>query len=111
MRVFYHYTLCVSSDKNATAGQILPILEKLKEKLKVEEDYSYFKRAIKEKEFPGSPDLSEPNPVVVAEEGPDANIVEVGSQISLRPGFFNTLRAGLLNGWGHSECGAGTALT
>lgn len=49
MRVLYKSTLCVSSDKSATAGQILPILDKLKEKFKVEEDDSAFKRAIKEK--------------------------------------------------------------
>ncbi|KAL1020683.1 hypothetical protein UPYG_G00003300, partial [Umbra pygmaea] len=48
MRVFYQSTLCVSSDKSATADQILPILERLKVKLKVEDDFS-FKRAIKEK--------------------------------------------------------------
>ncbi|KAF4109025.1 hypothetical protein G5714_010098 [Onychostoma macrolepis] len=34
---------------SATAGQILPILDKLKKKFKVEEDDSAFKRAIKEK--------------------------------------------------------------
>lgn len=42
----------MSSDKSATAGQIIPILEKLKEKLKVEKDDSSFKRAIKEKVSP-----------------------------------------------------------
>ncbi|XP_058642105.1 E3 SUMO-protein ligase ZBED1-like [Onychostoma macrolepis] len=47
--VLYNSTLCVSSDKSATAGQILPILDKLKKKFKVEEDDSAFKRAIKEK--------------------------------------------------------------
>lgn len=49
MRVLYNSTLCVLSDKSATAGQILPILDKLKKRFKVEEDDSAFKRAIKEK--------------------------------------------------------------
>lgn len=35
MRVLYKSTLCVSADKSATAGQVLPILEKLKQKFKV----------------------------------------------------------------------------
>lgn len=49
MRILYNSTLCVSSDKSATAGQILPILDKLKNKFNVEENDSAFKRDIKEK--------------------------------------------------------------
>ena len=35
MRVLYNSTLAVSAEKSATAGQILPILEKLKLKFEV----------------------------------------------------------------------------
>lgn len=49
MRVLYTSTIAVSSDKNATAGQILPILDKLKTKFEVKDDDSAFKRGIKEK--------------------------------------------------------------
>ncbi|XP_049416194.1 E3 SUMO-protein ligase ZBED1-like [Epinephelus fuscoguttatus] len=49
MRVLYTSTIAVSSDKSATAGQILPILDKLKAKFEVKDDDSPFKRAIKEK--------------------------------------------------------------
>ena len=55
MRVLYTSTLVVSSDKSATAGQILPILDKLRAKFEVQDDDSPFKRAIKEK---GWEDLS-----------------------------------------------------
>lgn len=48
MRVLYKSTLAVSSEKSSTAGQILPILAKLKDKFKVEDDDSAFKRAIKQ---------------------------------------------------------------
>ncbi|XP_034045937.1 zinc finger BED domain-containing protein 4-like isoform X2 [Thalassophryne amazonica] len=49
MKVLYTSTLAVSSDKNATAGQILPILDKLRAKFEVTDEDSAFRRAIKEK--------------------------------------------------------------
>ncbi|XP_059183296.1 uncharacterized protein LOC131962324 [Centropristis striata] len=57
MKVLYTSTIAVSSDKSATAGQILPILDKLKTKFEVKDDDSAFKRAIKEKVWA---DLSHP---------------------------------------------------
>lgn len=61
--VLYNSMLCVSSDKSATAGQILPILDKLKKKFKVEENDSAFKRAIKGKVWT---DISPPFTVCIS---------------------------------------------
>ncbi|XP_070407376.1 E3 SUMO-protein ligase ZBED1-like [Nothobranchius furzeri] len=49
MRVLYTSTLAVSADRSATAGQILPILDKLRAKFEVNDEDSAFKKAIKEK--------------------------------------------------------------
>uniref|UniRef100_A0A1A7Z5Q1 BED-type domain-containing protein n=1 Tax=Iconisemion striatum TaxID=60296 RepID=A0A1A7Z5Q1_9TELE len=49
MRVLYTSTLAVSADRSATAGQILPILDKLRAKFEVKDEDSAFKKAIKEK--------------------------------------------------------------
>lgn len=49
MRMLYTSTLCVSSEKSATSGQILPILKKLKQHYTIEARDSVFARNIKEK--------------------------------------------------------------
>ncbi len=49
MRVPNTSTIVVSSNKSATAGQILPILDKLEAKFEVKDDDSPFKREVKEK--------------------------------------------------------------
>ncbi|KAM3850019.1 E3 SUMO-protein ligase ZBED1-like [Diretmus argenteus] len=49
MKILYTSTLCVSSDKSATAGQIIPILQKLEEHFTVKHDDTTFATAIKEK--------------------------------------------------------------
>uniref|UniRef100_A0A1A8LCJ7 Uncharacterized protein n=1 Tax=Nothobranchius pienaari TaxID=704102 RepID=A0A1A8LCJ7_9TELE len=49
MRVLYTSTLAVSADRSATAGQILPILDKLRAKFEVKDEDSAFKKATKEK--------------------------------------------------------------
>ena len=48
MRMHYTSTLAVSSEKNPTCGQILPILQKLREHYTVQADDSTFVRSIKE---------------------------------------------------------------
>ena len=48
MRMHYTSTLAVSSEKNPTCGQILPILQKLREHYTVKADDSTFVRSIKE---------------------------------------------------------------
>uniref|UniRef100_UPI003AAE61F4 E3 SUMO-protein ligase ZBED1-like n=1 Tax=Centroberyx gerrardi TaxID=166262 RepID=UPI003AAE61F4 len=49
MRVLHTSTLCVSSDKSPTCGQILPILQKLQDHFTVQVEDSTFMRSIKEK--------------------------------------------------------------
>lgn len=49
MRILYTSTLCVSSDRHATCGQILPILEKLENHFSIREEDSHFVATIKEK--------------------------------------------------------------
>ncbi|XP_056282746.1 E3 SUMO-protein ligase ZBED1-like isoform X2 [Pseudoliparis swirei] len=49
MRMLYTSTLCVSSDKSSTCGQIIPILQKLKTHLTVKEEDSTFVATVKEK--------------------------------------------------------------
>ncbi|KAF3834802.1 hypothetical protein F7725_027360 [Dissostichus mawsoni] len=45
MRMLYTITLCVSSDKSSTCGQIIPILQKLKAHLTIkEEDFTLWPR-------------------------------------------------------------------
>lgn len=48
MRKHYISTLAVSSDKNPTCGEILPILQKLQQHYTVQEDDSVFTGSIKE---------------------------------------------------------------
>ncbi|XP_063745957.1 E3 SUMO-protein ligase ZBED1-like isoform X2 [Eleginops maclovinus] len=48
MRKHYTSTLAVSSDKSATCGEILPILQKLEQQYTVQEGDSAFTRSIKE---------------------------------------------------------------
>ncbi|KAJ8349379.1 hypothetical protein SKAU_G00245090 [Synaphobranchus kaupii] len=47
MKVLYTSTLCVSSEKSPTCGQILPILEKLKDHFTVQEGDWQFVSGIK----------------------------------------------------------------
>ncbi|CAM4672887.1 unnamed protein product [Leuciscus chuanchicus] len=49
MRILYTSTLCVSCEKNATCGQILPILQKLEEHFTVKDEDTMFVASIKEK--------------------------------------------------------------
>lgn len=49
MCILYTSTLCMSSDRHATCGQIWPILEKLKDRFRIREGDSQFVVAIKEK--------------------------------------------------------------
>lgn len=49
MKVLYTSTLCVSSEKSPTCGQILPILNKLKDHFTVQEGDSSFVSGIKQK--------------------------------------------------------------
>ena len=49
MRVLYTSTLCVSSEKSPTIGQILPILKKLERHYCINAGDSAFARNIKEK--------------------------------------------------------------
>ena len=49
MKVLYTSTLCVSSEKSPTCGQILPILKKLKDHFTVQEEDSLFVSGIKQK--------------------------------------------------------------
>lgn len=49
MKVLYTSTLCVSSEKSPTCGQILPILEKLKDHFTAQEGDSLFVSGIKQK--------------------------------------------------------------
>ncbi|ROL42279.1 Vomeronasal type-2 receptor 1 [Anabarilius grahami] len=49
MRILYTSTLCVSCEKNATCGQILPILQKLEDHLTVKDEDTIFVASIKEK--------------------------------------------------------------
>ncbi len=49
MKLLYTSTLCVSSDKSPTCGQILPILTKLEEHFMVAEQDTVFMSALKEK--------------------------------------------------------------
>nr|XP_055075107.1 E3 SUMO-protein ligase ZBED1-like [Misgurnus anguillicaudatus] len=49
MRILYTSTLCVSCEKNATCGQILPILQKLEEHFTLKDDDTMFVASIKEK--------------------------------------------------------------
>ncbi|KAF3853915.1 hypothetical protein F7725_014603, partial [Dissostichus mawsoni] len=49
MRMLYTSTLCVSSDKSSTCGQIIPILQKLKTHLTIKEEDSTFVATVKEK--------------------------------------------------------------
>lgn len=48
MRIVYKSTLAVSSDKQATCSQILPIMTKLESHFKIAKDDSPFVAAIKE---------------------------------------------------------------
>ena len=49
MKVLYTSRLCVSSEKSPTCGQILPILDKLKDHFTVQEEDSLFVSGIKQK--------------------------------------------------------------
>ncbi len=49
MRVLYTSTLCVSCEKNATCGQIIPILQKLEEHFTMKDEDTMFVGSIKEK--------------------------------------------------------------
>ena len=49
MRLLYTSTLCVSSERSPTCGQILPILNKLEVHFKVAEEDTAFTSAVKEK--------------------------------------------------------------
>lgn len=49
MNIMYTSTLCVSSEKSPTCGQILPILAKLEAHFKVTDEDSLFVSAVKEK--------------------------------------------------------------
>ncbi|RXN05163.1 CD209 antigen-like protein [Labeo rohita] len=49
MRVLYTSTLCVSCEKNATCGQIIPILQKLEEHFTMKDEDTMFVASIKEK--------------------------------------------------------------
>lgn len=49
MRILYTSTLCVSCEKNATCGQIIPILQKLEEHFTVKHEDTTFVATIKEK--------------------------------------------------------------
>ncbi|KAI7802832.1 putative zinc finger BED domain-containing protein 1-like, partial [Triplophysa rosa] len=49
IRILYTSTLCVSSDRHATCGQILPIFEKLEDHFSIREEDSHFVATIKEK--------------------------------------------------------------
>lgn len=51
MMILYTSSLCVSSKKSPTCGQILPILEKLKDHFTVQEGDSLFVSGIKQKEL------------------------------------------------------------
>ncbi|XP_016129599.1 zinc finger BED domain-containing protein 1-like [Sinocyclocheilus grahami] len=50
MRVLYTSTLCVSCEKNATCGQIIPILQKLEEHFTMKDEDTMFVASIKEKD-------------------------------------------------------------
>ncbi len=58
-----------------------------------------------------SPQLSGSPPVVVAEEGPDANVGKLGQRISVCSGLFHPFRASILHSGGHGQCGGCLALT
>lgn len=49
MKVLYTSTLCVSNEKSPTCGQILPILEKLKDHFTAQKGDSLFVSGIKQK--------------------------------------------------------------
>ncbi|XP_039520167.1 E3 SUMO-protein ligase ZBED1-like [Pimephales promelas] len=49
MKILYTSTLCVSCEKNATCGQILPILQKLEDHFTVKDEDTMFVASIKEK--------------------------------------------------------------
>ncbi|KAI2644046.1 E3 SUMO-protein ligase ZBED1 [Labeo rohita] len=49
IRVLYTSTLCVSCEKNATCGQIIPILQKLEEHFTMKDEDTMFVASIKEK--------------------------------------------------------------
>ncbi len=49
MRVLYTSTLCVSCEKNATCGQIIPILQKLEEHFTMKDEDTMFVGSIREK--------------------------------------------------------------
>ncbi len=49
MRVLYTSTLCVPCEKNATCGQIIPILQKLEEHFTMKDEETMFVASIKEK--------------------------------------------------------------
>ncbi|CAM4705199.1 unnamed protein product [Leuciscus chuanchicus] len=49
MIILYTSTLCVSCEKNATCGQLLPILQKLEEHFTVKDEDTIFVASIKEK--------------------------------------------------------------
>ncbi|XP_060746154.1 uncharacterized protein LOC132859418 [Tachysurus vachellii] len=49
MKIMYTSTLCVSSDNTPTCGQVLPILQKLEEHFKFQEDDTVFVSGIKQK--------------------------------------------------------------
>lgn len=49
MQILYTSTLCVSSEKNPTCGQILPILGKLEDHFKVKDEDTIFAATVKEK--------------------------------------------------------------
>ena len=49
MRVLYTSTLCVSTEKNPTCGQILPILKKLEVHFTVAEEDTAFVSNVKKK--------------------------------------------------------------
>jgi len=49
MKILYTSTLCVSCEKNATCGKILPILQKLEDHFTVKDEDTMFVASIKEK--------------------------------------------------------------
>lgn len=48
MRILYTSTLCVSSEKSPTCGQVLPIIQKLEKHFTVVEDDTVFVSSIKQ---------------------------------------------------------------